>query len=262
MADDTLTFELGGRVELEQLHEGVTRFRRLVTALSPGKDVKWFVEDLQPGSAVITLRGESETPGQVEQIVTDYGNIGKSLETGEPTQYNAQVERAVQEVRELTRTVDFIRFETAVVDCKFFGTDVNAAEQKDRAVIGSLTGRVQTLSNRGSLRFSLYDAIHDKAVSCYLQPGQEEQMREAWGHRVRVSGQVTRDAKSGVPKVIRKILDIEILEDVEPGFLSPRKGHHPQKIWRGSTGGRYQAVARWLTAGGTSIGILAYSYPT
>lgn len=229
MANDTLTFELGGRVELDQLHEGVTKFRRLVTALSPGKDVKWVVEDLQPGSAVITLRGESETPGQVEQIVSDYGDIGKSLETGEPTQYNAQVERAVREIRELTRAVDFVRFETAMVDCKFFGTDVKPAEQEDRAGIGIVTGRVQTLSNRGSLRFSLYDAIHDKAVSCYLQPGQEEQMREAWGHRVRVSGHITRDAKSGVPKVIRKILDIEILGDVEAGTYRLAKGAVPRR---------------------------------
>ena len=227
MANDTLTFEMGGRVELGQFHEGVSRFRRLVGALTPRQGVKWVVEDLQPGSAVITLRGESETPGQVEKIVSDYGDIGNSLETNAPLHYNLRVKQAVKRVQELADSVEYVRFETPLVDYMFFGSDTDSVDRKDRVSIGVVTGRVQTLSNRGSLRFSLYDTIHDKAVSCYLQPGQEEQMREAWGRRARVSGQVTRDSNSGLPKVIRQILNIEILEEIAAGSFRLAKGVIP-----------------------------------
>ena len=63
MSKNTLTFELGGRIELKSLEAGVTAFRRLVSALTPSNErVAWVVEDLQPGSAVTTLRGEADNP--------------------------------------------------------------------------------------------------------------------------------------------------------------------------------------------------------
>ena len=214
-------------MELEQFHEGVVRFRQLVTALTPRTGVKWIIEDLQLGSAIITLRGESEVPGKVEKIVSDYGNIGKSLEIGEPLQYNLRVKRAAERVQDLAGFVEYVRFETPLVDYKFFGSGAVKVDQQSRVSVGVVTGKVQTLSNRGNLRFNLYDTIHDKAVSCYLQPGQEDLMREVWGRRVRVSGQVSREAASGLPKVIRKILDIKILEEVEPGSYRLAKGAVP-----------------------------------
>ena len=227
MANDTLTFELGGRVEIGQFHEGVSRFRRLVEALTPGRGVKWVVEDLQPGSAVITLRGESEAPDQVEKIVSDYGNIGKSLETNTPLQYNSQVKRAAERVYNFAGSVEYVRFETPLDDYTFFGNGDVKVERQTRVSVGAVTGKVQTLSNRGSLRFNLYDTVHDKAVSCYLQPSQEDLMREAWGRLVMVSGQVSREAASGLPKVIRQIQDIKILKEVEPGAYRHAKGSIP-----------------------------------
>ena len=49
-------------------------------------------------------------------------------------------------------------------------------------------------------------------------------MREVWGRRVRVSGQVSRETTSGLPKAIRQILDVEILEEVAPGSYRLARG--------------------------------------
>lgn len=63
MSKHTLTFELGGRIELKSLEAGITAFHRLVSALTPSNErVAWVVEDLQPGSAITTLRGEADNP--------------------------------------------------------------------------------------------------------------------------------------------------------------------------------------------------------
>jgi hypothetical protein len=49
MVKSTLTFELGGQVDIARLEEGVSVFRRLVSALTSRAKVTWIVEDLRPG---------------------------------------------------------------------------------------------------------------------------------------------------------------------------------------------------------------------
>ena len=80
MAKNTVTFELGGRVEIQDLEKGIIAFRRLISALTPRNErVAWIVEDLQPGSTVATIRGEAENPAIVEKIVRDYESVGDVL---------------------------------------------------------------------------------------------------------------------------------------------------------------------------------------
>ena len=227
MAGDTLTFEMGGRVEIGQLERGIARFRRLVSELSRETGVNWVVEDLHPGSAVITLKGESDTPSKVEKIVGDYDSIGKALELQEPLQFDAGTIRAAEAIKSLASSFEYIRLETPNSDYTIFGNGGARTGRTLSVSIGAISGRVQTLSNRGSLRFNLYDTVHDRPVSCYLQPGQEELMREAWGQRSRVSGSVSRERDSGRPVAIRQILKIEILEDVPPGSYLLAKGAVP-----------------------------------
>ncbi len=93
--------------------------------------------------------------------------------------------------------------------------------------IGAITGRVQTLSSRSGLRFNLYDTIHDRAVACYLGPGQEEIMRGAWGNRATVVGRVSRDPLTGKPISIRDIRKVELLDDVAPGAYRQARGVVP-----------------------------------
>lgn len=224
MANDTLTFALGGRVEIEDFERGIVLLRRLVSALAHGIGVTWVIEDLQLGSAVTTLRGEAEDPTKVEQIVKDYADIGNALEHQDVLQYNRRVTQAANAIKELAHSVEYVRFETPEDDHTIYGNGVASSQRSLSTSIGAVTGRVQTLSNRGSLRFNLYDTVHDKAVSCYLQQGQEELMREAWGRRARVGGTISREQPLGRPVAIRRILDVELLEDVAPGSYRLARG--------------------------------------
>jgi hypothetical protein len=81
---------------------------------------------------------------------------------------------------------------------------------------GAVEGRVQTLSSRGGLRFTLYDSLHDRAVSCYLAEGHEDIMRDAWGRLAVVQGLVKRDPRTGRPVTIREVRSVELLGERSP----------------------------------------------
>ena len=218
---------MGGRVEIGQFQLGITRFQQLVAALTGSTGVRWVIEDLQPGSAVTTLRGEAEDIAEVETIVRDYESIGKALTLGEPLTYDRPVNQAAEAVKVFAESVEYVRFETPTADYVIFGNGTAPPHRTLSVSISAISGSVQTLSNRRSLRFTMYDTVHDKAVACYLQPGQEELMREAWGRRARVSGRVSRESDSGLPVAIRQILDIDILEDVASGSYRLARGTVP-----------------------------------
>ena len=226
---NTLTFELGGEVKIDDLENGVARFRRLVSALATGVAVTWVVEDLYAGSATITIRAESSDDAGIERILEEYASVGHSLSEGEPLQFTQNsVTKAVNDIALLAESHEYVRFETPYTDYTIYrnGTSLKKFDSP-RSAIGVVTGTVQTLSSRARLRFNLYDTIHDKSVSCYLNPGQEELMREAWGRQARVTGTVSREAGSGRPTVIRNILKVELLDEVQPGSYKLAKGAVP-----------------------------------
>ena len=231
MAKTTVTFELGGRVEIEQLQQGIALFHRLITGLTPrGAGVVWVVEDLQPGSASATLRGEAADLAAIERIVEGYEYFGATLSRDEETALSDEsLSKTAAGIRKLAASVKYVRFETSENDYTVHGKGESFSQPAPAVTIGAITGRVQTLSSRAGLRFNLYDAVHDKAVGCYLAPGQEELMREAWGRRARVSGSVSREAKTGRPIAVRQILDVLILGDAEPGSYISARGAVPWK---------------------------------
>ena len=229
MAKNTLTIELGGRVEIADLNSGIDAFRRLVHSLTPrNAGIAWLVDDLQSGSAIVTLRGESANPVLIERVVDDYGKIGAALARHEGLhQFDSRVASAANAIEGLTKAVEYVRFETPDGDYTIYPNGHAPARPALTVSIGAIVGRVQTLSNRGGLRFNLYDTLHDKAVACYLTTGQEELMREAWGRRATVTGRVSREAATGRPIAIRQIASVRVLSDVELGSYRQARGAVP-----------------------------------
>jgi hypothetical protein len=227
MAKDTITFELGGRVDIRHLEEGIVAFRRLVAALTGDTGVAWVVDDLQPGSAITTIRGEAENPAEVERIVRRFGEVGRALERHEALPHISQMAQATDAIRRVARSVEYVRFETPDDDYTIYGNGKIPRRATMTTTIGAVSGRVQTLSNRGGLRFNLYDTVHDKAVACYLAPGQEDIMRETWGQRARISGRVSREVETGRPVAIRQILKVEIIQVAPPDTYLQARGAVP-----------------------------------
>ena len=104
---------------------------------------------------------------------------------------------------------------------------------------GALAGRIQTLTNRATLRFTLFDDLYDRAVSCYIQEGHEDILRAVWGKRAIVEGLISRDPQSGRPLSIRGVSNIRPIPEENGdyrkarGILPPPEGaDKPEDIIR------------------------------
>ena len=229
MSEHTITFELGGRVDLDGFEQGVAAFRQLVAALTPrNAGVVWIIDDLQPGSAVVTLRAETGSDYEIARIIADYENIGAVLAQNEhPLSASERVKSAADRIKSLTASVAYVRFQTAEQDFTIYPDGDHQVRPTATVSIGVVTGRIQTLSNRNGLRFNLYDAIHDKAVACYLASHQTELIREAWGCRAAITGRITREAQTGRPTAIRQITAVKKLDEPTPGSYRQARGAVP-----------------------------------
>lgn len=219
-----MTLGLNGEVPLSLFANAMTHFAGLAHALadeiSPSVDVVWIIEELVSGSAQATVRGESSQPGALEPIPHAFLAVGIALSEGRPVPYSPKVAREALGIAQiLNGKVTSIRFETRDDDATVSSVAHGGKGPRYVSSYGAVGGRVQTLSSRNSLRFTLYDAVHDRAVSCYLREGRQDVMRDAWDRRAIVEGWVSRDATTGRPVTIRRVQHVEVVDDVLPGSL-------------------------------------------
>ncbi len=228
MAENTVTFALHGEVSLAVFADAVTRFQELVAALAAeahAKDVEWKIDGLEYSSAITTARGmptNGTTEETVASIVHSYLEVGEALQKGITIPFPKPVQtpaRALAALIDGTR-VTSVRFETAQGDAivqEPVGVPIGQlVATLAKPMYGAVTGRVQTLTSRNQLRFTVYDHIYDRAVSCYLIEGQEAMMRQMWDRLAIVEGMVTRDPQTGRPLSVRKITNVTPVPEVEP----------------------------------------------
>ena len=225
MLNNTMTLVLNGDIPFKAFAAAVASFSRLVDALSTELDaadgVEWFIDDLEKSSTIATIRGESETPDKVERVVSGFIQVGKAVETRTSVPFSNVVVRHGKAITEvLDHHVTSVRFETAEEEITI--STRPSRPESIRPAYGTVEGRVQTLTNRNTLRFTLYDTLYDRAVSCYLVEGQEGAMREAWGKRAIVEGLITRDSHTGRPTTIRGVSKVRLLSDAPGNYLTAR----------------------------------------
>jgi hypothetical protein len=227
MADDTVTLALQGQVSIDDFAQAMSGLEELMVQLSTaaglGKDdVEWVIDALDSGSALTSLRAVSKVPDAqslIESVVREYGEVGKALETRHEITLLPAVRAAAERITSVLGgdLIESVRFETADTESLIVWRDDVLAGLPDvgRNIesYGMVEGRVQTLTSRGRLRFTLYDTLFDRAVSCYFQEGREDAMRDSWGKLVRVAGRITRDPFAGRPMIVRGITDVVPLQE-------------------------------------------------
>lgn len=238
MGADTITLALNGEVRVQDFSRAIEHLAGLVSALTEevggGARIAWVIDQLEAGSAVATIRGEAEDPAPVERVVQAYADVGEALAQRRAIPFSPKVaDEARAIVRVLGSSITSVRFETPDLDSMIISPDVHSSPQPKMIGYGAVEGRVQTLSSRGRLRFTLYDALNDRAVTCYLNEERAELMRNVWGRRVIVEGLLTRDPATGQPQTIRAITRVEVLPDNEPGSYRRAIGAlagHPSRL--------------------------------
>jgi hypothetical protein len=239
--NDTVTLALDGTVSLSEFSAALARFDALIVALateSQASSVVWQIDALDFSSAITTARAvptNGTTPEHIDRVVRAYLEVGRCLERHETIPYSPVVVEQARSLSALLRgsKIEAIRFETADADAiiREPTTDAppaNVASSPRSASYGAVTGRIQTLTSRNSLRFILYDHIHDRAVSCYLVEGGETLMRQMWDRVATVEGWVSRDPVSGRPLTVRRVSSVTPITEVEPDAYKAARGAIPR----------------------------------
>ena len=241
---DTITLVLSGDVQLADFASAIAKFYELVRALSAeagNAELPWIIDDLERSSALAAVKCIEE-PERVERVVRAYAEVGSALERNAPIPYSPPVKSAAHALTSIVGgRIDSIRFETAereatirvavadhlapseVVTVKSSPGSIRSSP----AAYGAIEGRIQTLSNRGGLRFTLYDILNDKAVSCYLKEGYETIMRDAWGKVAIVEGWISRDLVTGRPLTIRQVTTVMVKSEGAGSSYRDARGVSP-----------------------------------
>lgn len=230
MSDNTLTMMLEGDVRLEQFTRSLHHLHNLVGMLTrevaDNTKIEWFIEALQGGSALATIAGVAEEESAVYRVIEAVNTVGQALQDQKVIPFSAAVaHEALALTGVVTDDVTEMRLMTANGDSVIYGQFKESLQSVgQRQSFGQVKGRVQAISNRGNLKFTLYDTVFDKPVTCFLQKGQEEQLRHIWGNEIIVSGRVTRGAQDGQPKSVRDITGIYPLVEYLPGSYKQAQG--------------------------------------
>jgi hypothetical protein len=226
---ETVTVVLGGDPTLDDLATALSALKDMLRGLSSDASLPamtWVIDALERSSASVTVRGTG-APQDVSAVADTYLAVARLIPERMPVP--SRVAAAADRFIRLLDDVPDVRFETAdddVTIAKDFTQEVPAATvvPPPPAVHGAVEGRVQTLSSRGSLHFTLYDLRRDKAVSCYLTSSYEDTMRDAWGRIAVVEGTVKRDPRTGRPLTIRGVSRIEFPDEGHKGDWRQAEG--------------------------------------
>ncbi len=214
---------------------------------SPRADIRWIVEELSTGSFFGTLRAlPNGTPQElIERSVWKYEEIGRSIRKGRLSDYSTPIREAAKEITAVVgNRVKSVRFETDDTETEIYApvqddvvpstlAGIEAQEQPEpQPSFGTIRGRLHTISDRRGLRFMLYEANTDRAVTCYLDPDGNvdmETLRADWGKLATVVGIVRRDSVTGHATTVRRVRDIQVIDPIPKGAWRKARGIAPAR---------------------------------
>ncbi len=241
MPDNTVTLVLDGDVPLAEFAKAVVAFNELVAALSAEVStapLDWIIQDLQYSSALATAGGLGAAQ-DIQSVIAAYGDVGAALETNSPIKHKEPVRVAAKKIVSITDArIKAVRLETATREATVRITPVIQIDEAETLrptvepisvsprfkvsphphAYGAVKGRIQTLTSRGGLRFTLYDLLFDKAVSCYFEEGKQDLIRDLWGKMAIVEGLISRDPQNGRPLAIRRVSNITPISEPQQRF--------------------------------------------
>lgn len=228
MKKNQIALKLEGTVDLDEFAKAISAFNDLVQALTKevGSDeVVWTISELKYGSAYAEAQGFAPTFEPVERVVSAYRTVANAISGKEPIPYSTTV---VEPARRLTNIIGEKIPALSMMAGEYLATYITQPierlikTEKLRA-LGVLTGQIETLQRRRSC-FTLYDSLFNQGVQCYVEEDLMEQLRQAWGKEVSVTGVIIRDPETGRPLEMRDIIDIQLREEDQSDALRLAKG--------------------------------------
>jgi hypothetical protein len=224
----TITLKLQGeKITAEKLRSSIGAFYGFVDEVASQvsgvkKPIKWIVT-IKKGSIILTNEPEliENLSPQVQRNI--FENIQKGIDTlkKEAERPPFYTDRALEYLETLAsiphgRGNGLTGIDISIDRDKYPLTKEVLAHVDSllgvySKALGSIEGKLQTLSERGGLKFIVYDALTDKGVRCYVAEELMPDATRAFGKRVYVYGMIHYDNK-GNPKTI-KVEELRIFEE-------------------------------------------------
>ncbi|MDE2816676.1 MAG: hypothetical protein OXM03_01630 [Chloroflexota bacterium] len=228
--NDNVTLKLDGVVPFPDFATAISELNELLKSLcseitGSAATVQWKVVELSASSAATTIQGTSDDPKDVPSILTAYSTVGQALEDNSEIPYSEEIRRHARSIASLVNgEITAIHFGTP--RALHIVRKPPKREEKPVTVdaFGTIEGRIRTLSDRQSLKFTLYDNLFDAPVICYLSLDNADEAARLWRKRVVVEGLIRRNPKTGIPMQIRKIRAISELPSSNPGSYREARG--------------------------------------
>ena len=247
MANSDISIRLGndtGQVSAEAFVDSIRHTLTILgcveaeLTLRESGSIRWMLQELSYSSpAQATLRAEHENTISTQVLsaaMEGLDDLGRGHR--QPRHFS---EPALAAARELSKIAEQAGYRVSVVHqsqtvavAGLSGTAVAETTAEYFHSIGSIEGKLETASVRSRPYLRVYDAVHDRGVTCYFSDPQFDQVRKGLGKRVIVSGDVKSD-RMGNPESIR-VSNIEVADDV-PAPVTPSE---LRGLWRGETEGQ------------------------
>jgi hypothetical protein len=210
-------------------------------AASSGQDYEWRYTHLSIGSGNSVLEAELADPavGPTEKLEAERGleagyvNGLASLEvsTHTPPGFTRKaLEASLRLVSVLsdsvTGIVTYAPDTGRVAPSEHIAANVKAILGRGFTDVGSIEGRLETISLAGRPTFNVRDELTSQSVRCTLDISRLEEVKEALGHRVLIAGEVTY-SKHGEPSEVSPVVEIRILDANTPPTVEEVLGIEP-----------------------------------
>ena len=226
MGEDCVKIHVDGELTVDKLSEVFARFSQVLDALSESHsaDVRWVIAGLDYGSASALARAvprDDEAQRRIPAMCDDYTDAARRVQDGNADRtflLHRQMHETARSCRR--RSPDRGRVRPSAGGRRGVRRSLGLAG--GRGVGGGCdvsrhgAGRVETLSRRKALSFSLYELTTDMPVTCYTDPDLEDTMRDVWGHIADVTGTVRRDAGTDRPLWIRRVTKVDRVDAGDP----------------------------------------------
>lgn len=215
----------GDKITADKLRKSISAFYNFVDevafqVIGKRKPIRWIVS-VEGGS--IVLANQPEIDQLSPNVLDDYYNF---LNTGiedlnktheRPQYFSDQALEYIQELASLPKREDGLNKVDIIINRKPHNLTHHIVANVDSILaiygksLGSIEGRLSTISERGELKIVVYEKLTDKAVRCHISEDMLEKVTVAFRKRVYVFGLI-HYGKDKLPKSIN-VEEIKILPD-------------------------------------------------
>jgi hypothetical protein len=151
----------------------------------------------------------------------------RRLAKGTPTAPSYFDDRALRAAKDLAdiknhggKGLDYIQIRSSGKPCAVGERTLNSIDRLlggQHQALGSIEGKLETISARGQLQFVVYDSLYDRGVNCFMKDEIMSDAIKAFRKRVAVSGMVQYDKEGRAVSIrVDSIREFKDVADLPP----------------------------------------------